>query len=195
MVLVLQREEIGFRVESTVRDRLVPLLVNRATSVRGEITLVPSSESARLDRSIGLKCAAHLVRDRARLLLDHELMMGPGQDVLRYVMILFARYKRRSVLVVHSVVDHIFLFSGLVSLDLLVEDRPYWLVVLAAVFVESLRCHVEVLYLQVFYSVAKSPILVAQLNQLCINVIHSLGLFELPCVVFVVSAKFAEFGV
>ena len=87
--------------------------------------------------------------------------MGSGQDVLRYVMILFARYKRRSVLVVHSVVDHIFLFSGLVSLDLLVKDRPYWLVVLAAVFVESLRCHVEVLYLQVFYSVAKSPILVA----------------------------------
>ena len=69
VVLVLQREEIGFRVESTVRDRLVPLLVNRATSVRGEITLVPSSESVRLDRSIGLKCAAHLVRDRARLLL------------------------------------------------------------------------------------------------------------------------------
>ena len=161
MLLFLQREEIGFCVESTVRDRLVLLLVNRAISVCGEITLVPSSKSARFDRSIGLKCAAHLVRDRALLLLDQELMMGSGQDVLRYVMILFARYKRRPILVVHSVWHHLFMFLGLVSLYLLVEDRSYRLVVFAAVFVESLRCHVEVLYLQVFNSVTQSPILVA----------------------------------
>lgn len=121
--------------------------------------------------------------------------MGPGQELLRNVIILFARDKRRPVLVVHSVVHHFFLFLGMESLNLLVEDRPYRLVVLAAVFVESLRCHVEVLYLQVFYPVAKSPILVAELDQLCVHVIHSLGLFELPCVVFIVSGKFAKFCV
>lgn len=39
-------------------------------------------------------------------------------------------------------------------LDLSVEDRPDWLIMLATVFVETLGCHMEILNLQVLDSVS-----------------------------------------
>ena len=157
LLLILQSKEIGLRVEPTIRDRFVFLLLECPWSRYCEIRLVATPHL------LGLEWLAQLVACWRELLLDLKFMVRSWQGMRIKVL---DGFTRSIVLVVGLVVNLMVRgeCTATTPFDILIEDGSYRLIVLSTILIETGWGHMEILNFKVLDPVFLRFIMIPKLD-------------------------------